>query len=1088
MQQQNLRKVILFSLLLSTVCGHTWAANTEFHKETTGNYEYKGNQIVDSLYQNAYNEVAGRADAAISGSGSGVRMNFDGDVSVSLGNNNAIANESHGLGAYKGAKITLGGGKLLINNSTAHTANGNHGLVANSDSMITVDSNTTEINISGSSGTSSGITAYQNGKIKVANDLSINVNEGYYNSGITAKDSSLVETGNAKIVVTAGNANSYALGVLLSGAAGFRASGALDITTKTTAAGSQSIGMDIRGNSSAAVENVKMNIENTGSSGKAYGLKVDSLGSYIGKSLDINISGNDSIYGIINNGQVALEDLKINIKGNYGTVTGIDNIKSLSVKNVYMTIDNSNSSLDTTGFKSNGNSTVFDGDVKMLVKGGGNAFGLNGSTVINGNADIIVFSGESRNSSAAQLVELNGKANNLFLYLKEGGGSVVEYGLTANDGVTNVVLETDQQGVVTSGGIQGIMGFSVNLKNSSVLNVRVDASSIKAVQGSSVYGMDIHDGYFDKDTQTNIVVSGPAVDDNGNFGTVGILGRIKAEGDVNIQVLSEKGIAIKVRDFQKSNYSGDLIINTNNGWAVAMVGSDATYPAEIIINPDIGKKVQLNGDIAHFDTAPERAGIIDISFKMADSFLNGASTGLDEASKRATNLAFDNGACWNISGDSGVSKLTVNNDSIIDLTHGANLLNIDNYNGDKANFILDTDLNSEINGDKIKIKNAGSGTTYIQVKDVSLINGDWVTGAKKLLLVTDESKNATFVGKNINAGGLWDVMPTIENGLQVTDGNGNVIGTEAQWYLTKLSRTVNNDTTALLGGSENTYALWRNTNDSLRNRLGELHYSRDRKSNDGLWARTTAGKFTSIGSDSSSYNLYQLGYDKSYHSNSSYGFAIESGSAKAGYKHGSGDSNITALSLYGSWQGSSGSYTDLVAKIGWMNTDFKSYGDYPDQADYSGRSYSLSVEHGKKIILSEQSGSFVEPQVQLIMGRIGSSKYTTKRGTQAEMSAINSFIGRLGFLLGQKIKNGNEVYVKASLLHEFGGRRDINLHAANGERLNTTHNYGDTWFEVGVGANVKLSKTSNLYFDIERSLGASIQKKWQINAGLRAEF
>ena len=77
---------------------------------------------------------------------------------------------------------------------------------------------------------------------------------------------------------------------------------------------------------------------------------------------------------------------------------------------------------------------------------------------------------------------------------------------------------------------------------------------------------------------------------------------------------------------------------------------------------------------------------------------------------------------------------------------------------------------------------------------------------------------------------------------------------------------------------------------------------------------------------------------------------------------------------------------------------------------------------------------------------------------------------------------------EGSLLHEFGGERDITMQAANGETLATSKDYGDTWFELGLGTNIKLSKTSQFYGDIERSFGAEIQKKWQINAGVRFEF
>ncbi|BBG64538.1 autotransporter outer membrane beta-barrel domain-containing protein [Phascolarctobacterium faecium] len=414
-------------------------------------------------------------------------------------------------------------------------------------------------------------------------------------------------------------------------------------------------------------------------------------------------------------------------------------------------------------------------------------------------------------------------------------------------------------------------------------------------------------------------------------------------------------------------------------------------------------------------------------------------------------------------------------------------LNINNLQHGGGTFVMNTDLASETNGDKIYITSANVGKSYIQVKDASLLSGTAVTGHKNLLLVTVASGTATFEGKNLNSGGLWTLTPKIENGANVTDSLGNVIGNSRQWYLTHVLKAINNDTKVLLEGSDNSYALWRNTNDTLRKRLGDLHYRTNEIDGDGIWARYTGGKFGGSGFDSS-YNMYQLGYDKADNAKSTYGFALESGTGHADYSFGSGKDKLFSGSFYGTWTGDDGSYTDVVAKIGQFDTDIKSYGDYPDKASYKNRAYSVSIEYGKTIELSEKSGTFVEPQLQFIAGRLGSSEYTTDRGNNVYVGGLNSYIGRVGFVAGQKTKEGNDVYFKASALHEFGGSRDIHMTAANGETLSMSKDYSDTWFEVGIGTNIKLSKVSYFYGDIERSFGGEIEKKWQVNAGVRFEF
>lgn len=394
-------------------------------------------------------------------------------------------------------------------------------------------------------------------------------------------------------------------------------------------------------------------------------------------------------------------------------------------------------------------------------------------------------------------------------------------------------------------------------------------------------------------------------------------------------------------------------------------------------------------------------------------------------------------------------------------------LTIENLDKAGGTFIMDTDLNNE-EGDKITIKEAANvGTSYIQVNDTSLLNGT-VTDRKNLLLVKDNSGKLTFEGKDLNNGGIWTFTPEIENGLNVKDNAGNVIGSKEEWYLTHIDRSVNNDTQVLLDGSDSSYAMWRNTNDTLRKHLGDLHYRTNKKGVEGIWAHYTGGKFAGSGFDSS-YNMYQLGYDKADNAKSTYGFALESGTGHADYSLGSGKDKLFSGSFYGTWTGDDGSYTDVVAKIGQFDTDIKSYGDYPDKASYKNRAYSVSIEYGKTIELSEKSGTFVEPQLQFIAGRLENSEYTTDRGNNVYVGGLNSYIGRVGFVAGQKTKEGNDVYFKASALHEFGGSRDIHMEAANGETLSMSKDYSDTWFEVGIGTNIKLSKASYFYGDIERS-------------------
>ena len=436
-----------------------------------------------------------------------------------------------------------------------------------------------------------------------------------------------------------------------------------------------------------------------------------------------------------------------------------------------------------------------------------------------------------------------------------------------------------------------------------------------------------------------------------------------------------------------------------------------------------------------------------------------------------------NGGSFTVSG-----TLTANN-ATVDMTDSSikravpsvayETLTIDKLSGNGTTFIMDTDLAGEANSDKITITDADAGTHYVQIKDLSRLNDIEVIGAHQQLLITDNSGKLTFEGKEFNAGGLWDIDPTLAK-------QGN------DWYLTKIAKTANNDTRVLLDAADNSYALWRNTNDSLRSRLGALASGSEQS--DGIWARTQAGRFSGDNYEGR-YNLYQLGFDQAADAKSVYGAAVDYGDGNGSYDNGSGKDKLKSFSLYGVWTAANGAYTNVTARYGMVSTDLESYGDYPDKAEYKQHAYSVSVEYGKRFDL--ERGFFVEPQAQFTLGRLGSIDYTTDRGANGYIEGMNSAIGRIGFVMGQKITGDSDIYLKADLLHEFAGERDLQLTSDAGgtNDMLTKHNdYGDTWFELGLGANIKVSRTASVYGEIERGFGGDINKKWSVNGGVRFTF
>ena len=742
-------------------------------------------------------------------------------------------------------------------------------------------------------------------------------------------------------------------------------------------------------------------------------------GQNVASGTKLNFPDNHTINKNLNDGAgIRLqpgENITINADGNLNILGNGKKIK----EGYYITYVYAGANLDFTGKNIFFSGSTADGDCVNGILANGNTTG----STINFKNDYTKLTCTS--------TDLDANDNHAAIYCVAAGvvnfdHAVDVYASATHNKVFGIYMTgnkslfhaKDRVSIETVGGNMqtGNNGIMIQ-QNSSALFEGALSVKVSGDIGSNIGIMVSTGGKIEMDDSLKINVSGTNSKGGLWVQKEGSTAKIKGVADISFAT-GTAGNAVVAKDSARIDFENAVFINKDN--------TKDTYEhnkaigikdnGTININQSGGKQVVIKGGITVDN------GNLNLTLDRADSVLEGFIFS-QNGGNAVVNL--DNSALWRVSkfdlGNS-VASLMVNNGATVDMTFddtAATELAITDYSGTGGNFIMDTDLAAET-GDKVNITNAAAGTTYVQVKDASLVNGHTVTGAKNLLLITDARQNVNFVGKNLNAGGLWDVTPTLENGENVTLTNGSQ-GTKDQWYLTKMAKQVNNDTKVLLESGDGNYALWRNTGDTLRKRLGDLHNYRDTKvESDGIWSRYIGGKFGS-GNFDGSFNMYQLGYDKAANAKSIYGFAVENGSGHTSYSYGSGKDKLFAGSIYGTWHGDN-------------------------------------------------------------------SSYTTDRGNNVYMGGVNSCIGRLGVVAGKKDASGNDVYLKVNMLHEFGGNRDVMMLAGNGETLSESQDYGDTWFELGLGGNIKLGNSSHLYGDIERSFGADIQKKWQVNAGVRFEF
>ena len=657
----------------------------------------------------------------------------------------------------------------------------------------------------------------------------------------------------------------------------------------------------------------------------------------------------------------------------------------------------------------------------------------------------------------------------------------------------HVQVQADHYG--TAEGIRntGVDTAKANMEIGDNLSVAVKASALSSDGAPIVEGIrngtNHLSGYTFTDGNTiltvgkNAHVTVSAPDKVTDISALHSFNHAKAEfGDgavltVNSHAQNSKGIinnVVKADDAGKVTFDGGItlsgsqnaIYSTGNGSSVTALGD--------------GRKVIL-GDLESADE-----GIINLNLDTGDSLFRGEST----VNGGNTELALANGALWDMTDSSTVTKLDHRNGGIVNMAYNKEYqtLNIGQFSGQDGTFLMKTDLDSQTYGDKVHIGKAVAGSQgRVQVYDKSFLTGKEVTGVKNLLLITDASRNAVFTGASLDKGGLWDVTPTLQRGNTVKDAQGNIVGKDTEWYLTKLEKKVNKDTIPLMKAADNSYALYRLDIDSLRKRMGDLRF-RNMKDDSGIWARDFHGAYEGQGTDSR-YNGFQLGYDYAANEKSLYGFFAERTISNPKYSYGSSKDHGLSGGLYGTWFGDSGVYTDVVAKWGRNDTELHTRGGWPDSANYRTRSESLSVEWGKTF--TRDDGLFLEPEAQMVLGRLGSKDYTTSRGRTVHMGSYDSAIGRLGILLGKRVTEGDhpyDYYLKFSLLHEFGGERNFHLAAPDGETMDYSEDYRDTWQEAGFGGTWHINGNTSIYADAEKSFNGSWHKKWQWNLGINWQF
>ena len=548
------------------------------------------------------------------------------------------------------------------------------------------------------------------------------------------------------------------------------------------------------------------------------------------------------------------------------------------------------------------------------------------------------------------------------------------------------------------------------------------------------------------------------------------------------------------------------------GWSNFSRNTEVTIKANqsAVINGDIN----VNGNISKYEDDKNNKSELTIEFNGDSKITGDINVKGSDADKDTQKVIVNLGGTGNMTASKGVYN--VDNNANVNFTGGQWVINEWNTaeGKDAGNAAVKSGASVDVNGASMKVGNLETAGTLnlkskdgkaadISAKTLKGANGTVTTDSleNKIQAETSEAIGLTVKGNgdiadqiaadaskakvlaNVVTSGNGDAAKSAASGIEADAGvisGGFRAAVNADGGIEKLTEFVNTSNQAVSSMTNLSLMTWRQENNDMNKRLGEVRAS---EGSQGIWARMARGqsKYGQQGIKNQ-YNYYQLGYDSKISDDWILGGAFTYTDGDSSYTNGSGTNKHTGFAVYGSNLRDDGSFIDLIAKYAHMKNDFDVNGGV-GSGDYSTNGLSFSAEYGKRF---HQEGYWIEPQAELTYGRVSSADFMTKNGASVHQDSMDSLVGRLGFSLGKDIKQGN-VYVRASYLYDFQGDTSVTM-SKNGAATSFKTDLGGGWWEFGVGTNLNLGHDTHFYLDVETTAGGDVDTPWQWNAGVRYSF
>ena len=99
--------------------------------------------------------------------------------------------------------------------------------------------------------------------------------------------------------------------------------------------------------------------------------------------------------------------------------------------------------------------------------------------------------------------------------------------------------------------------------------------------------------------------------------------------------------------------------------------------------------------------------------------------------------------------------------------------------------------------------------------------------------------------------------------------------------------------------------------------------------------------------------------------------------------------------------------------------------------------------------------------------------------------SVDMTVGRLGVQAGLLCPNKKGgAYVRASVLHDFQGDADVTFRQGT-NKVTLDEELGDTWYELGIGANWNVTDSTYVYADFNYTDGGEVESPWRWSLGVR---